>query len=227
MPQWFDNGDNQSQPDDSEVQSLWKINDLIYRFLSGQASGSVIVNGGSGASSSQVQGTAADGAAAVGNPIQIAGKDGSGNIQTIATNTDGELLVNLETADIEIGAVEIKNSTDDTRATVGANGLYVDVRSTTGAGSGTVTDGSGAIGTGGVSQTVFAANASRKYFFYQNIDTSEAQYINFNGAATVDSNSLRIDPLASLTMTAGDFVSTDAITCISATIAKKFIAKQG
>jgi len=30
--------------------------------------------------------------------------------------------------DIEIGAVEIKNSTDDTRATVGANGLYVDVK---------------------------------------------------------------------------------------------------
>lgn len=36
--------------------------------------------------------------------------------------------VELENGDIEIGAVEIKNSTDDTRATVGANGLYVDVR---------------------------------------------------------------------------------------------------
>ena len=34
----------------------------------------------------------------------------------------------LSTVDIEIGAVEIKNSTDDTRATVGANGLYVDIR---------------------------------------------------------------------------------------------------
>lgn len=39
------------------------------------------------------------------------------------------LPVTLVTGDIEIGAVEIKNSTDDTRATVGANGLYVDVRS--------------------------------------------------------------------------------------------------
>jgi len=36
--------------------------------------------------------------------------------------------ITLETSDVEIGAVEIKNSTDDTRATVGANGLYVDVR---------------------------------------------------------------------------------------------------
>ena len=39
-------------------------------------------------------------------------------------NTD----TTLEVGDIEIGAVEIKNSTDDTRATVGSNGLYVDVQ---------------------------------------------------------------------------------------------------
>ena len=36
--------------------------------------------------------------------------------------------VTLETGDLQIGAVEVKNSTDDTRATVGANGLQVDVR---------------------------------------------------------------------------------------------------
>ena len=35
----------------------------------------------------------------------------------------------IEVGDVEIGAVEIKNATDDTRATVGANGLYVDVQS--------------------------------------------------------------------------------------------------
>jgi hypothetical protein len=34
----------------------------------------------------------------------------------------------ISTGDLEIGAVEIKNSTDDTRATVGANGLSVDVK---------------------------------------------------------------------------------------------------
>ena len=50
---------------------------------------------------------------------------------TIAVNpTTHAMLVdaNITTGDIEIGAVEIKNSTDDTRATVGANGLHVDVR---------------------------------------------------------------------------------------------------
>lgn len=51
-----------------------------------------------------------------------------------ATNTTWvELIpkVQMETGDFEIGAVEIKNSTDDTRATVGANGLYVDSQNRT------------------------------------------------------------------------------------------------
>lgn len=39
-----------------------------------------------------------------------------------------DIEATLTTGDLEIGAVEIKNATDDTRATVGANGLYVDVR---------------------------------------------------------------------------------------------------
>ena len=39
-------------------------------------------------------------------------------------HTDAQLVAE----DVEIGAVEIKNATDDTRATVGANGLHVDVQ---------------------------------------------------------------------------------------------------
>src|SRR3990167_7866821 len=44
------------------------------------------------------------------------------------TDSNGNVAVNtvLGTGDIEIGAVEIKNSTDDTRATVGTLGLHVD-----------------------------------------------------------------------------------------------------
>jgi len=38
--------------------------------------------------------------------------------------------ITVNTGDIQIGAVEIKNSTDDTRATVGVNGLYVETRLT-------------------------------------------------------------------------------------------------
>jgi len=53
--------------------------------------------------------------------VAVFGNDGSNMVQ-LATNSDGELKVNLETADIEIGAVEIKNGTDDTRAVVNSDG---------------------------------------------------------------------------------------------------------
>lgn len=56
-----------------------------------------IVTGPTGASALEQQGTAADGVAAVGNPVQIAGKDGSGNIQTISTDTSGNQNVNVGT----------------------------------------------------------------------------------------------------------------------------------
>ena len=52
-----------------------------------------VIVGGSGASSTQVQGTAADGAAAVGNPVQIGGVDGSANAQSLLTDTSGRLTV--------------------------------------------------------------------------------------------------------------------------------------
>lgn len=51
-------------------------------------------------------------------------------LNAVFDGTNNALKTNTTvTADIEIGAVEIKNATDDTRATVGANGLHVDVRS--------------------------------------------------------------------------------------------------
>lgn len=54
-----------------------------------------IVSGPTGASALEVQGTAADGAAAVGDPVQIGGKDGGGNVQTLTTDTDGHLQVDI------------------------------------------------------------------------------------------------------------------------------------
>ena len=54
---------------------------------------SIQENAASGTSSSKVQGTAADGAAAVGNPVQVAGKDDSGNIQAVRMATTGEVAV--------------------------------------------------------------------------------------------------------------------------------------
>lgn len=53
--------------------------------------GAVATTPPTGASSTQVQGTAATGAAAAGNPVQVGGKDGSGNIEPLATDTSGRL----------------------------------------------------------------------------------------------------------------------------------------
>lgn len=49
---------------------------------------------GTGASSQTFQGTAADGAAAVGNPVQVAGVDSAGNVQALLVTTTGALNLN-------------------------------------------------------------------------------------------------------------------------------------
>mgnify|MGYP001407009312 CR=1 FL=1 len=53
--------------------------------------------------------------------------DGTTPITAYVDPTTHELLVNasIDAGDIEIGAVEIKNSTDDTRATVSTKGLHI------------------------------------------------------------------------------------------------------
>lgn len=66
----------------------------------------------------QARGAAADGAAVVGNPNRIAGKDGSGNTQDIATDTSGELQVDvltMPTTTVTATDLDIRNlnATDD------------------------------------------------------------------------------------------------------------------
>lgn len=71
------------------------------------------------------------------NPTSSGGR-GGGSGQTslilgdspISTSNPLPVEATLEVGDISIGAIEIKNSTDETRATVGSNGLHVEVRST-------------------------------------------------------------------------------------------------
>lgn len=62
-------------------------------------------------------GIGTDGGAEVTKAMAIGGNDGA-NFQVLKVNPDGELVVNLETADIEIGAVELKNATTDDRALI-------------------------------------------------------------------------------------------------------------
>jgi len=60
-----------------------------------------------------------DGSGTPSKGMLIMGTDGT-NPQAVKVNSDGELVVNLETADIEISAVELKDGGTDTRATINA-----------------------------------------------------------------------------------------------------------
>ena len=60
-----------------------------------------------------------DGTGTPSKGILVMGSDGT-NTQALSVNTDGELKVNLEAGDIEIGAVELKDATTDVRANIDA-----------------------------------------------------------------------------------------------------------
>lgn len=65
----------------------------------------------------------------VGDLIEPAGlmalDDGSGKMVRVRCDADGNLLVGLSGGDIEIGAVELKDGTTDTRAKIGAGTALV------------------------------------------------------------------------------------------------------
>lgn len=88
----------------------------------------------------------------------------------------------------------------------------------------TFTDRSGTITTGGVSQTLMAANASRKSFLVQNPPTAtENLYINFTSAASA--STLALTPGASY-FEESSVVTSEAVTVFAATTGHAFIAKE-
>lgn len=134
-------------------------------------------------------------------------------------NSSSEKLkceVDLNAADIEIGAVEIKNSTDDTRATVGADGLYADIRN--------IEAGTNVIGKVGIDQTtdgttnkVQARNSTHDDLNTNaniqvgdaDVSSTNAVYITSNSATSSDSQTR---PDNTTAYTAGDVVGTDGAT---------------
>jgi len=64
----------------------------------GDGTYSPVIAANTGATANQIQGTAADGSPAVGSPVQVGGKDGAGNAQTLATDTSGNVGVGTGTA---------------------------------------------------------------------------------------------------------------------------------
>jgi len=90
---------------------------------------------------------------------------------------------------------------------------------------GALTDGSGSLAAGSVSQQIFAANATRKYLTVQNISSIDL-YVNIGAVATIDSNSIKLLPNGSVTFE-NNFIPTSNVTIIGSTLGAKFIAKEG
>jgi hypothetical protein len=98
------------------------------------------------------------------------------------------------------------------------------------------TDKSGAITTGGTSQTIVAANASRARVIIQNpctatsqnIATAESFFINFTTAASATAgSSIELLPCGVFDSAAGNsLVTTEAITGVGATTSHRWIAKE-
>ena len=94
-----------------------------------------------------------------------------------------------------------------------------------GVNSGALTNRSGTLTTGGVSQQLAAANAGRKYLFVQNLSAGDL-WLNFTSAASAGGSSIKLQPNVGFEMS-GDFVSTEAVTLFGATSGQAFVAKEG
>lgn len=203
----------------------------------------------SGASASQVQGTAADGAAAVGSPVQVGGKDGAGNVQALLTGTDGAPLVggNIAHDAVDSGnPLKLGGKAASSLPAAVAAGDRVDayfdlngrlkvnldtaidetndsIRATK---LGTLTDRSGTIAVNATAQSMMAANSSRRYLFIQNNDTVSTLWFNFTTTAVQSQPSIKLVPGASFTQE-GSYVSTEAISVIGPLATQIYTAKEG
>ncbi|MNV12917.1 hypothetical protein D3C71_1035420 [compost metagenome] len=136
--------------------------------------------------------------------------------------------VALGASDAQIGAVEIKDGTTDTRAAVDATyGVAVDIKRMPGiqAATGSLTNRSGTITAGGTSQVLMAANATRKYLFIQNVSVNDL-WIDFGTAAIANQPSIKLVANA-VYIQENSFVSTQAVNIIGATTAQAYTAKEG
>lgn len=99
------------------------------------------------------------------------------------------------------------------------------VNATTASPSGAYTNRSGTLAAAATSQPIAAANASRKAFFFQNL-SNESLWVNFTTLATQSQPSIEVLPKGVLWLTS-EFITTEAINVIGATLGSAFAAKEG
>lgn len=89
---------------------------------------------------------------------------------------------------------------------------------------GPLTDRSGTIAAGGVSQVVANANNDRAFLFFQNVSDT-TMWINFGATANTDQPSIKVLPDA--TFVTDRFVPTSSVNVICATTGKAYTCKEG
>jgi hypothetical protein len=149
--------------------------------------------------------------------VQLMIGDTVTGVATILTGADAISNTSINSLRVT-GFGEVFNGTswDRQRGTVNGTSIIPSV--------GAVTNRSGTITTGGTSQQIMAANATRRYLLIQNISDT-VMWCNFAIAAVQDQPSFRIGVGESFTMQ-NLAVSSEAIHCIGATAAKAFVAKE-
>ncbi len=91
--------------------------------------------------------------------------------------------------------------------------------------AGTLTDRSGTVTLGATAQQLAAANAARKYFFFQNNSVGDL-WINFGVTAVASQPSIKIIAGNGFSME-NSFVSNQLVSVIGATTGQAFTAKEG
>lgn len=91
--------------------------------------------------------------------------------------------------------------------------------------SGPLTDRSGALAAGGVSETLAPALPGRKYLLVVNLDTDEDLWIDFTSDAVTEQPSIRIPGGGAFVME-GSYVSPEEVNVIATTISHEWSAKE-
>jgi hypothetical protein len=165
------------------------------------------------------------GSAVPASAILVGGTDGT-DLRALATDSGGNIkLFGLTSGGA--GGYGLGSTFFGIGGSDGANARLL-LMDTTGrpiiTSTGTLTDGSGTVTAGGTAQTVFAANAARRYLLIQNNSTS-ALWVNFTATAVAGQPSLQLAAGQAFVMENGT-VSTEAISIIGATTGQAFTAKE-
>lgn len=186
------------------------------------------INVNASVSAGATSGAAANGAAVSGNPVLVAGYDGT-LTRTLLTDTSGHAIVNVNGTVPVSGtfwqATQPVSGTVAVSAIAGAlpTGSNLIGSVTPSTFSTTMTNNSGTITTGGTAQTLSTAKA-RHYLLIQNVSTGNL-YINFTSAASAAAGSILLLPNAMFVQDSGS-VTSELISVFGATTGQAYTSKE-